>query len=57
MCTINYSSVEALTAALKKAWDDLSPEVVRRTCASAVNRFSQVVKKRGGYIENLKSEN
>ena len=47
----NYPNKAALIKALMAAWDNLSPETVRATCASAPKRLEAMVGNEGGYVE------
>ena len=48
---LNYKSRAALTHALKKEWDEITPDKVRDICAAAPCRIMAVVQNGAGYIE------
>lgn len=48
---VHYKSINALKAALRKAWDDLPEETVRAAVASVSGRLRAVVRNKGGHIE------
>ena len=51
MSNKNYPNKKALTKALMKAWDELSPETIRKTFASVPKRLEAMVKNEGGHVE------
>ena len=50
-CATPHSSVQTLTASIKKAWKDLSPNYVEKTCAAFRRRLEAVIEADGGHIE------
>ena len=46
-----YPTVASLKRALKAAWADLDPELIRKCCADSRRRFEAVVEADGGYFE------
>jgi hypothetical protein len=48
-----YSSVDDLKRALIKIWDELSEETIRAAVAKVPQRLRQVIKAKGGHIENV----
>lgn len=51
VCTKKYGSLDSLKSALHREWKRISPVHVREACESFFHRLDQIIKARGGYIE------
>ena len=51
VCHKNYSSVPTLTKALKREWNKISADEIRKICASAPKRLKAIADKVGGHVE------
>lgn len=50
-CRTSHPNVDALKAAITKAWDSMSPAYIRRVCRSFRSRVGQCVAANGDYFE------
>ena len=50
-CASTHDSVEALKGSLKKAWDKVPEEVLRKSVDGIRCRLERVIQARGGHIE------
>ena len=50
-CNKNYKNVADLTKAFMKAWDEITPEQIRKIFAAAPRRIKAVVQNNGGKVE------
>ena len=51
VCVLSHDSVEALKGSLKKAWDKVPQEVLRKSVDSIRCKLERVIQARGGHIE------
>ena len=50
-CKVAHDNKEQLVLSLEKAWDEISPEEVKRCCAKVRVRLEKCVAAEGGHFE------